>query len=47
MLKVFPSKKFSGYEFLAYYYVNLAIAEPNICCTRDCLSTRLIQWLDR
>ena len=27
-LKAFPSKKFSGYEFLAYYYVSWAIAEP-------------------
>ena len=27
-LKAFPSKQFSGYEFLAYYYVSWAIAEP-------------------
>lgn len=27
-LKAFPGKQFSGYEFLAYYYVSWAIAEP-------------------
>ena len=27
-LKAFPRKQFSGYEFLAYYYVSWAIAEP-------------------
>lgn len=27
-LKAFLGKKFSGYEFLAYYYVSWAIAEP-------------------
>jgi hypothetical protein len=27
-LKAFPGKQFSGYEFLAYYYMSWAIAEP-------------------
>ena len=42
-LKAFPSKKFCGYEFLAYHYVSWAIAKPNTCRTLDTLSSRLIQ----
>ena len=28
-LKAFPGKQFSGYEFLAYYYVSWALGEPD------------------
>lgn len=28
-LNAFPGKQFTGYEFLAYFYVSWAIAEPD------------------